>query len=84
MAYDPNNLSAMAYANGYTQWHYKTSDPLPVVRRIGYFDNAAALLRVDDMIVINTSRSLGYRSNAVAFVDNNDGKEVEITVGLEA
>jgi hypothetical protein len=27
MAYDPTNLSALSYANGFTLWHYKTTDP---------------------------------------------------------
>ena len=26
MAYDASNLSALTYANGFTLWHYRTSD----------------------------------------------------------
>ena len=41
MAYDPNNLSALTYANGFTLWHYKTTGHDAAVDTTGYFNNAA-------------------------------------------
>jgi hypothetical protein len=76
MAYDPNNLSALAYANGFTLWHYKTSDPAVVVDTIGYFNNATAMLRVGDFIMANTA---GITQNGMFIVTTNDGTNVDTT-----
>lgn len=54
MAYNPSNLSALVYANGHTQWHYRTGDPWTEVMGEGYFDPAASMLRIGDLITLNT------------------------------
>lgn len=54
MAYNAYNLSVLAYANGFTLWHYTTTDADTVVDNIGYFNRAADMLRVGDMILANT------------------------------
>jgi hypothetical protein len=54
MAYDPTNLSALSYANGFTLWHYKTTDPASDVDTAGYFNGAAGMMRVGDFILANT------------------------------
>ena len=51
--YDPYNLSAMTYANGFTLWHYKTTDRFSDVVGVGYFNDAASMLRVGDFIMLN-------------------------------
>ena len=43
MAYAPKNLSALAYANGFTLWHYKTPDQPAEVDTSGYFNDAALI-----------------------------------------
>lgn len=53
--YDPNHLSALTYANGFTLWHYKTDDTAAVVERPGYFDAARTMLRTGDFIMINAA-----------------------------
>lgn len=53
MAYDPKNLSVLAYANGFTLWHYRTTDQLCDVLAPGYFAPARDMLRVDDRIMIS-------------------------------
>ena len=55
MAYAPKNLSALAYANGFTLWHYKTADPALQVDTTGYFNGAATMLRAGDFIMANTN-----------------------------
>jgi hypothetical protein len=55
MAYDPNNLSALSYANGFTLWHYKTPDLSADIDTTGYFNEAANMLRIGDFIMANTA-----------------------------
>jgi len=59
MAYDPNNLSALSYANGFTFWHYKTDDDGSDVAAVGYFKDAAAMLRRGDFICVNAATRSG-------------------------
>jgi hypothetical protein len=53
MAYNSHNLSVLAYANGFTLWHYGTGDTADQVDSSGYFNTAAEMLRVGDMIMAN-------------------------------
>ena len=41
MAYQSKNLSALGYANGFTLWHYRTTDLAAEVDNAGYFSPAA-------------------------------------------
>ncbi|WP_376957353.1 hypothetical protein ABNQ39_09950 [Azospirillum sp. A26] len=53
MAYASKDLSVLAYANGFTLWHYTTHDVATDVDTAGYFNAAADLLRVGDMLLAN-------------------------------
>lgn len=53
MAYASKDLSVLAYANGFTLWHYTTHDAATDVDTAGYFNGAADLLRVGDMLLAN-------------------------------
>ncbi|MFO1129300.1 MAG: hypothetical protein U1E66_12810 [Rhodospirillales bacterium] len=53
MAYNPHNLSVLAYANGFTLWHYTTTDTAAETDTSGYFNAAADMLRVGDMVLAN-------------------------------
>lgn len=53
MAYLSKDLSVLAYANGFTLWHYTTTDPAATVDSAGYFNAAADMLRGGDMIIAN-------------------------------
>jgi len=44
-----SDLSVLAYANNFTQWHYKTEDAS--VETTDYFGNAAAMMNVNDIII---------------------------------
>ena len=78
MAYDPNNLSALTYANGFTLWHYKTADGAVDVDTAGYFNPAAGMLRVGDFIFANASIT-GTVESGVFIVSANAGGEVDVT-----
>jgi cell wall-associated NlpC family hydrolase len=53
MAYLSKNLSVLAYANGFTLWHYTTTETAATVDSSGYFNNASDMLRVGDIIIAN-------------------------------
>ena len=48
------NLSTLAYAHGFTHWHYRAYD-LTSVRSPGYFAPAADLVKPGDMLTATTS-----------------------------
>jgi hypothetical protein len=54
MAFALRNLSVLAYANGFTLWHYKTETaPLATAFNEGYFADAADLLAAGDMVMLS-------------------------------
>jgi outer membrane protein assembly factor BamB len=77
MAYDASNLSALSYANGFTLWHYKTPDTSADVDSTGYFNGAAAMLRVGDFIFANANVSATMQSG-VFIVASNVGGVVDV------
>jgi hypothetical protein len=76
MAYAPKNLSALAYANGFTLWHYKTTDPALQVDTTGYFNGAATMLRAGDFIMANTNTG-GTVQSGMFIVRSNTGTVVD-------
>lgn len=46
-----SDLSVLAYANNFTLWHYRTTDDS--VTTLNYFDNAADMMNVNDLIIAN-------------------------------
>tara|TARA_A100000171_G_scaffold4245_1_gene3489 strand:- start:1885 stop:2160 length:276 start_codon:yes stop_codon:yes gene_type:complete len=50
------NLSVLAYANGFTLWHYITPDLATDVDTSNYFSEARDMLRTGDFIIANTNR----------------------------
>ena len=80
MAYNPNNLSALCYANGFTVWHYRTPDDYNVVdwSGSGYFNEAASMLRVGDFMYVNANTGDPARQHATLVVTENKGGIVEV------
>lgn len=68
-------LSVLAYANGFTLWHYVTADPLAAVEGAGYFAAAATMLRAGDMIMVNAAQG-GRPSATILLVGPTDGEAV--------
>jgi hypothetical protein len=80
MAYDPSNLSALHYANGFTMWHYKSRDDGLVAMthpEMDYFNPASGLLRVGDLLILNASADT-QPEHATAFVIHNNHGIVRI------
>lgn len=77
MAYDSKNLSVLAYANGFTLWHYTTTDVATVVDTAGYFNAAVDLLRVGDMVMANADTG-GTPAHGVFVVNANASGTVDV------
>jgi hypothetical protein len=56
MAFAIRNLSVLAYANGFTLWHYKAGrDRLDQVETFDFFADAADMLAEGDMMLVTAS-----------------------------
>ena len=54
MAFSARNLSVLAYANGFTLWHYKAgTEDNGAVSSPGFFAGADDMLSVGDMIMVS-------------------------------
>lgn len=53
MSFQSNDLSVLAYANGFTLWHYKSIDTALTIEAADYFNSASDMLRVNDLIIAN-------------------------------
>lgn len=56
MAFKNKDMSVIAYANGWTMWHYKTNqDTLQnIVDNREYFSNLYTLMNVGDVVYMET------------------------------
>ncbi len=52
MAFNPDDLTVLAYADGFTLWHYVSDDSTSEVRRSAYFEEARDLFRNNDRIEV--------------------------------
>ena len=77
MAFVTKDLSVLAYANNFTLWHYTTIDA--AVTNGGYFNAAAAMLRVNDLIIVNLDTD-GTPSTVFYIVTANTGTAVTVAV----
>lgn len=75
MAYIANDLSVLAYANNFTLWHYVSVDD--AVSGVGYFDKAADMLQVNDLIIANVDTD-GTPATTFYVVTGNTGTSVTI------
>ena len=55
MAFQNKKLSVIAYANGFTLWHYAANETLATISASGYFNNVITLMNTGDIILINAS-----------------------------
>lgn len=50
------NMSVLAYANGFTLWHYNANTiPMSEIKSTGHFDNASSVIAVGDMVLVTAS-----------------------------
>lgn len=77
MAFQSKDLSVLAYANGFTLWHYATTDIAADVDTAGYFDTAAEMVRVGDMVLANVDTD-GTPASGIYLVNANAGGTVDV------
>ena len=77
MAFISPNLSVLAYANNFTLWHYTTIDSS--VTTGGYFNKAADMVRVNDLIIANVDTD-GAPATKFYVVTANTGSSVSIAL----
>jgi hypothetical protein len=54
MEFTVRNLSVLAYAQGFTLWHYRAPKAaLAVLARPGFFDHAADMFSAGDMLMMS-------------------------------
>lgn len=67
MSFALRNLCVLAYANGFTLWHYKAGpDVLDNVSEQGFFADASDMLSAGDMIMISARDGGRFAGVAVA------------------
>ena len=76
MAFENKNLSVIAYANGFTLWHYAANETIGTISASGYFNNIKTLMNTGDLVIINASDKTSIKAITV-----NDGT---VTVGALA
>jgi hypothetical protein len=78
MAFTIRDLSVLAYANGFTLWHYKTGmDSLADVACDEYFADASDMMAVGDMILISGAKAC--RILCIAFADAGNVRSVPVS-----
>jgi hypothetical protein len=80
MAYTASSLTRLAGGSGVSLWHYSTPDPIADVNTAGYFNSAANMLGLNDVIIAVTSTG-GSPVVSLAYVNANSGTVVDITNG---
>jgi len=77
MAFQSKDLSVLAYANGFTLWHYTTIDTSLVADTVGYFNAAADMVRIGDMVMANTDTD-GAPTSGILLVTANAAGVVDV------
>ncbi len=77
MAFSSKDLSVLAYANGFTLWHYTTTDLATDVDTSGYFNDATDMVRVGDMILANNDTD-GTPSSGIFLINANAAGVVDV------
>lgn len=66
MAFQNKNLSVIAYANGFTLWHYSADEAMSAITASGYFNGVKNLMNGGDIIIIKASNQTSIKAVAVA------------------
>lgn len=81
MAFNAANLTRLAGASGVSLWHYTTTDTIADVNTAGYFNSAANMMNINDVIIAVTS-SGGTPVVSHTYVNSNTGTVVDVVDGV--
>lgn len=84
MAYSASGLSRLAGSSNMNLWSYVTTDAIATVNTAGYFNSAANMLAVRDVIIVAdtntpTTHFVTVLSNTGTVVDVSDGTAIAET-----
>ena len=65
MAFQNKNLSVIAYANGFTLWHYAAAETMTNISASGYFNSVKSLMNTGDIVIINASDNTSMKKIVV-------------------
>ena len=80
--YFAKNLSVIGYANGFTLWHYRSTDSVSDVLAGGHFDEAADMLRVADLVFANLDTEGAAQNGILTVCRSTDGEVVVAQPGF--
>jgi len=78
MAFGSSGLTRMAGGGGHNIWYYSSVDALSVVRASGYFNDAASMMNVGDLVAVYDNNA---PTMAWTIVLSNDGSTVDCADG---
>ncbi len=80
MSFSARELSVLAYANGFTLWHYRTADDLAALLAGdgSYFAAADELLRPGDQILLSLEREGRSAGSVLGVARIHPGRAVEV------
>ena len=86
MAYSASGLSRLAGSSNMNLWSYVSADAIATVNTEGYFNSAANMLAVRDVIIVAdtnvpTTNFVTVLSNTGSVVDVSDGTAIAETDG---
>lgn len=88
MAFKSRELSVLAYANGFTLWHYRTEDRLAdlldptlgAFENAGYFGAACDLLCAGDQMLVNLNGGIRPALASLVVEHVNPGGQVRVAL----
>ena len=81
MPFTPASLTRLAGASGVSLWHYSTADTIADVNTTGYFNAAANMLGLNDVIIAVTSTG-GTPVVSHTYVNANSSTVVDVVDGV--
>ena len=78
MAYSASGLTRMAGGGGHNVWYYDSADALSAVRASGYFNDAATMMNVGDVVFVYDNDA---PTMSISVVLSNTGSVVDIADG---
>tara|TARA_R100001443_G_scaffold1750_7_gene6148 strand:+ start:4726 stop:4989 length:264 start_codon:yes stop_codon:yes gene_type:complete len=84
MAYTSAGLTRMAGGGGHNIWYYDSTDTLETVDQEGYFNDAAGMINVGDIVFVYDNDAPAMTictvlSNTGTVVDLSDGTALDLT-----
>lgn len=81
MAFTSSSLCCIGGGSGQRLWYYSTADTIATVNTAGYFNDAANMLNLNDVIMTITSTG-GTPVVGHTYVNANDGSTVDVVNGV--